>query len=488
VPDVNQISEETLEIFKAATSGMNSTTGVFGVDLIDLVSLVPVETPWRDMLGRETAGMGATTAQWRALVNINNQQPSPFVGLDNAGGVVKTQVQNVSVPYQPVAAGYSVTEDAVALAHGFADAKAIEIFYALNQWKIMEDKGLIGGQAFPLTRPVAPTLADVATGGTIAASTQVYVGVAARTGSGYFFAAGNSQGNSANVTTSTVAAATHSVTASTTSVRGAFAYDWFVSADGATWFYYTTTTLPSVTITSRITANQVPPTTLPDLSTTVPTFNAATDNGSAGTNEFNGLMATLAGDYTAAGAIVTPGTGTPSGAIFQDNAGGTLTVAGGGIAQLDSLNLALYNQNRLSPTAYMLSSQEANSISKIVLNNPGAVTYLTMDDPDGRGNISAGGSVATYVNRSKPGAKIRLEVHPSVPPGTIIARTDAVPFPGSNISNVFKVRCQRDVYDYVYGSDRSHGGPRVDGESRSIECLVNQAPVVNGVIQSIQGS
>ncbi|HUX71929.1 MAG TPA: hypothetical protein VMV41_15530 [Cellulomonadaceae bacterium] len=484
--NLDTISQETFNLIKSTiTTGLTTGTGVFGVDLIDLVSLVPVETPLRDMFARTTASQGATVAQWRAITNINNQQPSPFVGLDTAGGVVKTSLQDVSAPYQVLAAGYSVTEDAVALARGFADAKAIEIFYALNQWKIMEDKALFGGQSFALPRPAAPTLGDVLTGGSIAASTAVYVGVAARTGSGYFFAAGNSRGNSANVTTSTVAAATHSVTASTTSVRGAVAYDWFGSADGTTWYYMSTTSVPSYTVKAIPVANATPPTTLPDLSTTVPTYNDAADNGSAGTHEFNGLLATLSGDYSSGGPQVTYGSGTASGAVFIDNAGGALTVSGGGISQLDALNLQMYNQNRLSPTAYMISSQEANTISSLVLNNPGAVTYLTMNDPNGRGDIAAGGSVATYVNRSKPGAKIRLEVHPSVTPGTIVARTDTVPFPGSNIGNVFSVRCQRDVYDYVYGSDRASGGPRVDGESRSIETLVNQAPVVNGVIQSI---
>lgn len=120
-----------------------------------------------------------------------------------------------------------------------------------------------------------------------------------------------------------------------------------------------------------------------------------------------------------------------------------------------------------------------------MLNNPGAVTYLTMDDADGRGQIVAGGSVGTYVNRAVPGAKIRLEVHPSVTPGTIVARTDSVPFPNSNISKVFEIRCQRDLYSYVYGSDRSHGGPREDGESRAIETFINRAPVAMGVIQSV---
>lgn len=480
--DLNGLTAETMDLFKAATTGLSTATGVFGVDLIDLVSLVPVETPLRDMLPRVTADVGAQIAQWRALTNINNQQPSPFAGLDNAGGVVKTSLQNVSAVYQPLAAGYSVTEDAVALARGFADAKAVEIFYALNQWKIMEDKALFGGCAFALPRPVAPTMSTAVTGGSIAATTTVYVGVAARTGSGYFFLAGNSQGNSASIATG--AGAVGTVSAATTSVRGAVCYDWFQSSNGTTWFYYTTTTVPSVTMTAVITVSQAAPSTLPDLSTAIPTFNAVADNGSAGANEFNGMLATLAGDY-GNNALVSPGAGLNSGAIFQDNAGAPLAVAGGGIAQIDALLLSIYNSTRLSPNALMVSSQEANNISSIVLNNPGAVTYLSMNDAAGRSDVVAGGSVGQYLNRSKPGSRLVIEVHPSVPPGTILARTDAVNFPGSNIGNVFEVRCQRDVYDYVYGSDRRSGGPRVDGEARSIETLINHAPAVNGVIQSI---
>lgn len=484
--NLDGVSQQTLDLIKSTlTNGMTTGTNLFGVDLIDLVSLIPVDTPIRDLFPRVGASQGSNVAQWRAFLNVNNQQPSPNVGLDHAGGVIKTSLQNVSSPYQPIAAGYSVTEDAVALARGFADAKSAEIFLALNQWKIGEDKALFGNQAFALARPVAPTFAESLTGGSIAASTAVYVGVAARTGSGFFWGAGNSRGNSATLTTSSAAAATHSVVATTTSVRGAVAYDWFVSADGATWFYYNTTTVPSCKVTTLVTAAQAVP-SIPDLSATVPTYNGAADNGSAQPNsEFNGILAGLAGDYTDGGPIVAHGSGTDSGATFIDNAGGPLTLAGGGIVQLDALFLAMYNKNRLSPNALMISSQEANSISSLILANPGAVTYLTMNDPSGRGDVTAGGSVATYVNRSKPGAKVVLEVHPHVPPGTIVARTDSVPFPGSNIGNTFQVRTQAEVHDYVYGSDRASGGPRQDGESRSIETLVNFAPCVNGVLQSV---
>jgi len=492
--DLDQISEETLAIFKAATNGITSSTGILGVDLSDLISLVPVVTPWGDELARTGPNQGSDIAQWEALLNINNQQPNPSVALDAAGKLAKNQLMKVTAPYFPLAMGYTVTRDARARARGYADAKARGVFSAISQWKIGQDKKAWGSQNFALQRPVAPTVTQSDTGGSIAASTVVHVGVAARTGSGYHYCDGdgtgaghgNSQGNVGQVTTSTVAAGTHSVSASTTSVVGGVAYDWFQSADGATWWYYTTTTIPSVTMTSVIVANQTVPTaTLPGLSTTTPTFNSAADNGSAGTNEFNGLLATITADYTTAGGpIIQHGSGTPSGAVIQDAAGSQFTVSGGGIAQLDALNIALYNSIQLGPSAYMVNAQEANSLGKLILNSPGAVTYLTMDDAAGRGEIVAGGRIGSYVNRLT-GERIPIKLYPNTAPGTLIARRDTVPFPNADVGSVFEMRCLDDMYDYVYGSDRNSGGPRDDGEVRSLSTFINKAPVAQAVIQSI---
>lgn len=493
MPDADQITKETLEIFKAATSGITSATNILGVDLADLISLVPVVTPLRDELARTGPNMGSDVAQWEALLNINNQQPKPSVAFDGAGRLSKNSLMKVTAPYFPMAMGYTVTRDAMARARGYADAKARAIYSAINQWKIGEDKMAFGAQNFALQRPAAPTLADNTTGGSIPLSTAVYVGVAARTGSGYYYCDGdetgsghgNSQGNSATITTS-ASLNTHSVSASIASVAGAVAYDWFVSANGTVWFYYTTTTVPSVTVTSLIGANQTPPSaTLPGLSTTVPTFNAAADNGSAGTHEFNGMLATNTGDYTTAGGpIVTHGSGTSSGAIIQDAAGAQFTVSGGGISQLDAINVALYNSIQLGPSCYMVSSQESNSLGKLILNSPGAVTYLTMNDAAGRGEVVAGGRIGSYVNRLT-GEQVPIKLYPNIPPGTLVARRDTIPFPNADVNNVFEMRCLDDLYDYVYGSDRNSGGPREDGEARAVETFINKAPVAQAVLQSI---
>lgn len=490
---LDEISDETFAIFKAATNGITSATNILGVDLAALISLVPVVTPLGDELARTGPNQGSDIAMWEALININNQQPNPSVAFDAAGRLAKNQLMKVSAPYFPLAMGYTVTRDSQARARGYADTKARAIFSAIAQWKIGQDKKAWGAQNFALQRPAVPTLTDSATGGSIAASTTVNVGVAVRTGSGYFYCDGdglglghgNSQGNTATVTTSSAAPATHSVSASVPSVVGGACYDWFVQ-NGGTWYYYTTTTIPSVVVTSVIGANQTPPTaTFPGLSTTTPTFNTAADNGSAGANEFNGLLATITADYTTGGGpIVQHGSGTASGATIIDAAGAQFTVSGGGIAQLDAINIAMYNSSQLGPSVYMVNAQEANSLGKLILNSPGAVTYLTMNDPEGRAQVVAGGRVGSYVNRLT-GEQVPIKLYPNSVPGTLIARRDTVPFPNAEVGNVFEMRCLDEMYDYVYGSDRNSGGPREDGEVRSVSTLINKAPAAQAVLQSV---
>src|SRR5580693_9106597 len=78
--DLEQITLETLEaVKKAQTSGLTSGTGITGVNLAGLISLIPVETPFRNMLPRVQASEGAKFATWRALLNVNNQQPNPAI-------------------------------------------------------------------------------------------------------------------------------------------------------------------------------------------------------------------------------------------------------------------------------------------------------------------------------------------------------------------------------------------------------------------------
>ncbi len=484
--DFEQMTGETLEILrKAQTSGVLVSTGVQGVDLSGLVSLVPVNVPARNNTSafpRVIAGMGSQTALWRSLQNINASQPNAAVGVDYAGAMTEFDEQDVFAPYKVLAMAGRVTLDAVAVARNYADALAVAELQTLNQLFIAQDCYIINGQAYALPAASTPTLTTAATGGSIAASTAVYVKVAARSGLNYFYGGSGVASAAANVTTG--ATATNTVTASIPAVEGAVAYDWYVGTSGSQ-FYYTTTTVATATFTFVPTAAQALP-KLPLLSTVAPTTPPTVDTSYSG-NSYNGVMAANLGDYGSTGPV-TPGTGTPSGVTWKDWGGNAPALSGGGVDVLDSINDALWASVQLSPTAYMVNSEQGDEISKLILGSSSALTYLPPTDADARTNLAGGGYVGRYVNRAAGGVPVAIEVHPRVAPGTIIARTDRVPFPGSNIGTVHEVRCQYDTMRFDYAANLASGaggGPRFDFEIRSNETLVARAPVAQAIYSNI---
>jgi hypothetical protein len=493
---LENVTEETLaSIAKAQTTGILTGTGVYSYDLSGLVSLIPVVTPFRDIVSRVKSPDGNPYAVWRAIMDTTAAQPDPSMGFDYAANEVVFSEQDFQALYKPTGLAGLVTQDAFDLGTGYADPFQVATFQTLNQVLIGDDRKLLGGQSFALARPAAPTIAQAATGGTIGATT-VYVGVAARTGSGYYYGSGNSQGNSASTTFAS--GATNSLTATVGAVRGAVAYDWFQSANGSTWYYYTTTTVNTVTFNKVIAVDQALPagTAVPDLTSswkgalaTKPTFNAAADNGSANANDYDGFMATLAGDYNGNGQWVTPGTGTANPSTFKSLDGAALTFAGGQVQEIENyIFLNLWNQIKASPTALMMNAAQAQEIANLVLSSAASTTFLNTDS-SGRISVTAGGRVGEIVNAPAGGVTVPIEVHTSLPPGMIIARTDRVPFPQANISNVLEYRNLRDTAQFDYGISRiagtAGGGPRREFEIRSVGAFVNRAPVAMATLSNV---
>ena len=497
--NLQSVSDETLAgldaITKAQTTGILESTGFYSYDLSELVSLIPVVTPWRDKVARKTSTDGNPFAVWRAIMNLTNSQPDPSMGFDYAANEVIFSEQDFQARYKPTGLAGLVTQDAFDLAKGYADPYAVSTFQTLNQVLIADDRKLMGAQSFALARPAAPTVAQHTTGGTIGA-VSLYVGVAARTGSGYYYGSGNSRGTASLVSTFG-SGSTNSVTATVASVRGAVAYDWFYSADNTTYYYYTTTTVNTVTITKTIAANQAIPTaSLPDLTTTwqgtastAPTFLTSADNGSANANDYDGFLASLTGDYNGTGQWVQSGTGTVNPSINNSLDGAALTLSGGSVAEIENyLFLTLWNQVKCSPTALMMNAAQAQEIANLVLGGSAATTFLNTDS-SGRISTTAGGRVGEIVNAPASGVTVPIEVHVSLPPGTIIARTDRVPFPQANISSVLEYRNLRDCAQFDYGINRNAGvaggGPRREFEIRSVGAFLNRAPVAMASLQNV---
>lgn len=488
--DLANISQETLDLVKkATTAGLLSGSGVLGIDLQGLVSLVPVNTPTRNSIGREPSPDGAKITQWRALLNVTNSQPSPFVGYDNAANLVSISEQDVFSPYFPVAEAGRVTQDSVDIAKGYADAEALATIHTLNQCMVQENRALIGGLNYPLGTPPAPTVAASATGGTIPLSTAVNVKVAARSGANYYWG-GSTIASAQGTVTTGAGTSTNSATASIAAVKGAVAYDWYVAG-----FYYTTTSVASVLITSIPTANQALPSPLlmPNLFSVAPAAVPAADSSApkdVGGNlaSFNGVIASIVGDYGAA-ALVTPGTGTASNSTFIDNGAGALTLSGGSISQIDSLFMGIWQAVQLSPERLVMSAQQAQDIASKVIGSPAATLFLEPQGESGKRDITAGGFVGHIVNKAAGGAVVDVWVDPHWPNGTIWARTDNIPFPGANIDAAWKVRTLRDYARYDYGTAYTPtvqgGGPRRDFEVRSLETLTLKAPTAQGLLTNI---
>ncbi|MDX3672716.1 hypothetical protein [Streptomyces europaeiscabiei] len=493
---LENVTKETLDaIAKAQTTGILTGTGVYSYDLSPIVSLIPVNTPFRDKVARVRSTDGNPYAVWRAFMDTTQAQPDPSMGFDYAANEVVFNEQDFQAKYKPTGLAGLATQDAFDLGIGYADPFQAATFQTLNQVLIGDDRKLIGAQSFALARPAAPTIAQAATGGTIGATT-VHVGVAARTGSGYYYGSGNSRGNSAS--TVFASGTTNSLTATVGAVRGAVCYDWFQSANGVTWYYYTTTTVNTVTFNKVIGANQALPTgtAVPDLTTswkgvanTVPTFDAAVDNGSANANDYDGFMATLSGDYNSAGQWVTAGSGTSNPSVFKSLDGAALSLAGGSVAEIENhVFLPLWNAIKASPTALMMNAAQAQQIANLVLASSAATTFLNTD-ASGRISVTAGGRVGEIVNAPAGGVTVPIEVHTSLPPGTIIARTDRVPFPQANIQNVLEYRNLRDTDQFDYGVSRiagvAGGGPRREFEIRSVGAFVNRAPVAMATLSNV---
>ena len=504
--ELDKVTAETLEMIKkAATEGILVGTGIQGIDLSGLTALIPVNVPARNNTSafpRVIAGEGSQTAVWRTLLNINSSQSDAAVGVDYAGALTKFEEINCFAPYKPLAKAGRVTLDAVAVARNYADALVVAELQTLNQLFIDQDMHIINSQNWSLGTAAElgkPTLVMNESKGEIVKNKKVEVKFVARSGANYFVypagatpkATGSLPSEGKVVETKNVE--TCSVSASTKAVKGAVAYDWYVGEESGELYYYTTTTVASVLITKLPTEPAKLP-KLPLLSAAEPyktiklKGEASVKDTSFSTKWYNGLIASILGDYGETGPV-TPGKGTPANAVFIDNGGAAITASGASIGILDQINDEVWANVQLSPTAYMVNSLQGDEITDLLLGTSAATTFLPPTDADARTNLAGGGYIGRYINKAASGVPVNIEVHPRVAPGTIIARTDRVPFPGSNIGSVYEVRCQYDTmrFDYAanYNPEVEGGGPRYDFEIRSLETLINRAPVAQAVVTNV---
>lgn len=430
----------------------NATTGINYYDLEAGAKLLyPVLTPLRNIIPR-VSGKGGIQANWRAITAVNSAGMRAGVSDGNRSGVIAVSTADYTAAYKGLGLESNVTFEAQYAGQGFDDVRALAAKTLLEALMIQEEITILGGNgaAVALGTTPTPTLADLATGGTLAFNTTYQVVCVALTLDGYLnatvaggiqaeisrtnadgsvdsFGGGAAQKSAtASITTANDLNNTHRVSATVAAVTGAVAYAWFLGT-GGTQLLAAITTINSVVLSAAAAGTQ-----------TAASLPAA--DWSKNALVFDGLLyqawKTGSNAYQRTLATGTAGTGTP---LTSD--------AAGGIVEIDTMLKAMWDNYRLTPETIWVNSQEALNISKkIVAGNSSAAQRFTINVDQGM--LAGGIMVRSYLNRfSMSGAsEIPIRIHPNLPPGTLLATTNRLPYPMSNVANVFQIRERQSYY------------------------------------------
>jgi hypothetical protein len=205
-------------------------------------------------------------------------------------------------------------------------------------------------------------------------------------------------------------------------VPGAVAYAWYVGAHDGDIKLEAITTINSALITTLAGTHQ--------------NITAITGDYSKNTLGYDGLLyhawATGSGAYIKNMATGTEGAGT-----------GLTAVADGSIQEINDMFRSMWDNYRLSPSKIYVNAQEADNITKKILTATNAqINYVSGSE------FGGGNRVKSLLNRFAMGSapEVPLQIHPNMPPGTLMAVTETLPYPINGVPNVFEMRLRRDYY------------------------------------------
>ncbi len=477
------------ELAKAWTQSPNQGTGLTQYSLeAPAKTLYPVITPLRNSIPRVVGGQGIQ-ANWKAITAINTALTNIGLGEGNRGGVISTSVTEYFASFKGFGLDDYVTYEADWAAAGFDDAKARATQGLLRSVMIGEEKWILGGLGtFALGTTPTPVLATATTGGSLPTATAHFVRCVALSLEGYVYATAKSQilgqivrtnaegstdtfnGGSAQASVSasitTGAGATNIINATVAPVRGAFGYAWFIGTTNAPASLYlqAVTSINSYQFrTSATGAEQA-----------LPADVASNDRSQNGLS-FDGLLSIAAkagsGSYFNTMPTGVAGTGTP---LTADSAGG--------IVEIDAMLQWFWDNLKLSPTRIWCSSQEMLSLGKKVLQGS-ATSTQRFTFVSQQGQLVASRVIKGYLNPfSMDGAsEIPIGIHPNLPPGTILAVTDQLPYTLNGVTDVYRMLMRRDYYqiEWPQRSRKYEYGVYADG------VLQHYYPPSLGVITNI---
>jgi len=147
----------------------------------------------------------------------------------------------------------------------------------------------------------------------------------------------------------------------------------------------------------------------------------------------------------------------PSGVTINGNSGSVimtaatantgLTIQGSNVVEFDSFLQAGYDQYKIGFDRILMSSRDIGVFTGQFLS-AGSSTYpfmMTFSPSEEQGVLMAGRRINAYHNKFF-GNTLPIEIHPYMPPGTVMFWSDKVPYELPGVANILQVRTRMDYY------------------------------------------
>lgn len=475
----------------------------------DLSEVVQQLYPYKELTPRisrlpRIAGDGGNSHRWKRVVGVNVNNLGGGVAEGDRGGRTALATQDMMSKYYTL--GFEASETFEARLGGRnlrPETLGMAVQAQLRSLRIFEEKALINNASTVQlgTTPTPVAVAGAVTGvtGSWSAAT-VYIACVALTGMGRLNystyssttnlggvpgqitrlnADGSSTtygGGSAQPSAETSASptGTQAVTVTVTPVAGAMSYAWFAGAVSGTLY------LAGLTPSNQVILRQIPATTNQPMANLK--VSGVYQDNSVDVFTPDGVIPQLAGAVTGPdpGRIMATNpllpsttnssdtiTTSASGALIytMHNANTGLTIQGSNFAEIDVLLQAAYDQYKIGYDRMLISSADSIDTWGAMLGQSASNSnYRILFDADQEtGRIVAGRRVTAYFNKVM-GNTLEVEIHPYMPPGTIMFWSDQSPYELSGVANLIEAMVRQDYYQiqWPWRSRRYEFGIYVD--------------------------
>jgi len=465
--DLQKMLADLMKTEVTSTYPISGSNTVYGFAVYDLQApskkIFPVYSPIRNRFPRVEGRGGAVN--WKQITAISGsggslppvnhflaELPSNSVGglTLNLPPEIQFAASDVQTKYVPIGLSGSNSMIGQFAGRGFEDIRQLVSLSVLQSLMLSEERGLGSGRTTGLGAPsVSGTTSQAPTTGQTGLSgvtTNVFVKVSAITmmGETTLSAASTQATSNGNV-----------VTVNVTALTGAEAYNAYVSTgaadpgDASRWLMVTsgapTFFLMGPVPTSGTAANTV------------------TADTTASANAYLGYFRQM------------------------ETGSGQINVINRAIAlnDIDALLFPLYNTVKADPEELWAAAGVRQDYSQLVLSQSGSAAngYRVAWTQDQQSGITAGVVVTAVLNKIT-GREIPLRVHPWFKPGNMVAFSYTLPFPNSEVPNVWEVKLPQDYLAIDW--------PVIDMNYRTsvlaFGALVGYAPSFNGWLKGVYSS